>query len=262
MSLSSNSTPNFAPAADAGGGGADAATDWSRVAIGDFIAQLIAKQPTPGGGAACAVNAAVGAATIAMAAGYTSGPKYQAIEAQAQALYRGLQEAARGLIALAAEDEAAYAAVNAVLALPKEPDAARKLRWEKLKAARLAAARVPVRMVEQCVEALRLAAGLKPICNRSILSDLGAGSEMVAGALSGAAVQIRANLDGLKGGEPLAEQLAALEAAAQPLLAVIRAPDVPDAPTAPVAPGAPGAPGASAAPTAPTGTAPAPGGAG
>ncbi|HTL51609.1 MAG TPA: cyclodeaminase/cyclohydrolase family protein, partial [Planctomycetota bacterium] len=145
-----------------------APTDWSVVAIGEFVARLCAKVPTPGGGAACAVNGAVGAATIAMSAGYTSGPKYAAVETEAKEIYQKLQDAARALIALAGEDEAAYGAVNAVLALPKEPDEARKLRWEKLKKARLAAAGIPVRMVEQCADVLVLAKQLKPICNKSI----------------------------------------------------------------------------------------------
>ena len=106
------------------------ATDWSAVTLGEFIAKLCAKIPTPGGGAACAVNAAVGAATIAMSAAYTSGPKYQAVEADARDIDQKLQAAARTFMALAGEDEAAYGAVNAVLALPKEPDDARKLRDE------------------------------------------------------------------------------------------------------------------------------------
>lgn len=199
-----------------------AATDWSAVPIGQFVAQLIAKQPTPGGGAACAVSAAIGAATIAMAAGYTSGPKYAAVEAAARGIYKDLETGAKKLVALAAEDEAAYGAVNAVLALPKEPEEARKLRWEKLKKARLDAAQVPVRMIEQCLATLELARKLKPICNRSILSDLGAGSEMVAGALQAAAVQVRANLEGLKGGDKIAARLAELEAAFLPALADIR----------------------------------------
>lgn len=197
-------------------------TNWGAVSIGDFIARLCAKVPTPGGGAACAVSGAVGAATVAMAAAYTSGPKYAAVESEAKQIEQQLQALAQTLIGLAGEDEAAYGAVNAVLALPKEPEEARKLRWEKLKKARLAAAKIPVRMVEQCVEVLRLAAQLKPICNKSILSDLQAGSEMAVGAMQAAAVQVRANLEGLKGGETLGERLAALEILAMPLLVEIR----------------------------------------
>ena len=43
--------------------------------VGDFVAALAAKQPTPGGGAAAAVGAAVGAAAAAMSAQYTQRKK-------------------------------------------------------------------------------------------------------------------------------------------------------------------------------------------
>jgi formiminotetrahydrofolate cyclodeaminase len=77
--------------------------------VGEFVAALAAKQPTPGGGAAAAVGAAVGAAAAAMAAAYTTRKKDResGAAAAAEALIATLDTAA--VLAAADADAVAYA---------------------------------------------------------------------------------------------------------------------------------------------------------
>ncbi|MDF2726310.1 MAG: methenyltetrahydrofolate cyclohydrolase, partial [Paenibacillus sp.] len=51
--------------------------DWT---IRDFLEQSAAAVPTPGGGSVAALVGALGAAMVAMAAGFTRGAKYAAAE--------------------------------------------------------------------------------------------------------------------------------------------------------------------------------------
>ena len=77
-----------------------------------WVAALAGRSPTPGGGAAAAAAAALGAATAAMAAIYTTGRRWADRADEAQALHARLLADAEACIALADQDQAAYAALQ------------------------------------------------------------------------------------------------------------------------------------------------------
>jgi formiminotetrahydrofolate cyclodeaminase len=79
----------------------------------DLIRALQARSPTPGGGAAAAVAAALGCAAGAMSARYTTGPKWGDLSTQSQALAETLDAAARQCLAWADQDAQAYEALTA-----------------------------------------------------------------------------------------------------------------------------------------------------
>lgn len=84
-------------------------TSQASLPIAEFVTQLSAKQPTPGGGAAAAVGAAIGAAAAQMAAAYTQRKKdvESGAATSAQELIAKLDTSA--LLASADADAAAYA---------------------------------------------------------------------------------------------------------------------------------------------------------
>ena len=55
--------------------------------IADFLDQLAARLPTPGGGATAALDAAQAAALVAMVARYSQGPDLERIVAQADGVH-------------------------------------------------------------------------------------------------------------------------------------------------------------------------------
>jgi methenyltetrahydrofolate cyclohydrolase len=85
------------------------ATGQATLPIAEFVKQLCAKQPTPGGGAAAAVGAAIGAAAAQMSAAYTQRKKdvESGAAATGQELIRKLD--VEELLASADADASAYA---------------------------------------------------------------------------------------------------------------------------------------------------------
>ena len=141
--------------------------------IRDFAHDLAARTPAPGGGAAAAIAAALGAAAGAMAARYTTGPRYPRESAQADALALILDQAAAGFLATADADAAAYAAVATAR---KAGDAAGAA------AAEHHARAIPAGLLGACaVHALALRAFLGA-CNPHLVSDVKVGIHLLAGA--------------------------------------------------------------------------------
>lgn len=136
-----------------------------------FITALAQRTPTPGGGAAAAIAAALGCAAGAMAARYTTGPKWAAISDQAQALADLLDRAADDCQRLAEEDAAAFAAVGA----------ARKA-GSGLAEAEARSAAVPADLLATCALQAAGLAGFIPRCNPQLLSDVKVGIHLLAGA--------------------------------------------------------------------------------
>lgn len=141
--------------------------------IDDLVAALGTRTPVPGGGAAAAIAAALGCAAGAMAARYTSGPKYAAVEAEVQRFGEVLTQAARECARLGDADAEAYAAVGIAR---KSKDAA------TLTAAERRAAQIPADLLAACaVHAAGLAAFI-PTCNPFLVSDVKVGIHLLAGA--------------------------------------------------------------------------------
>lgn len=145
---------------------------------------LAARTPTPGGGAAAAAAAALGCAAGAMAARYTTGPRWADRAAEAEALAGGLDAAAQRVLALADEDEAAFAAAQAAR---KAGDAAAAA------AADRRAMEVPLAVVELCAAQAALLAAFIPRCNPNLLSDVRVGIHLLGGAARAAWATAQAN---------------------------------------------------------------------
>jgi formiminotetrahydrofolate cyclodeaminase len=166
-------------------------------AVGDLVQALAARTPTPGGGAAAAAAAALGCAAGAMAARYTTGAKWADRSDEAQALASRLEAAAGRILALADDDEAAFAAAQAAR---KAGDAAAAT------AADIRAAAVPAEVINLCAEMAEALAGFLPRCNPQLVSDVRVGVHLLAGAARAAWATAAAN-------RPAAEAEAAAAAA-------------------------------------------------
>lgn len=141
--------------------------------VGDLVAALARREPTPGGGAAAAIAAALGCAAGAMAARYTDGPKHQAVEAAAANLAKVLDQAAADCLRLAEADAQAYARVRAAKAT-KDAVA--------IRAAEAAAAAIPADLLAACaIHAAGLGA-FRGDCNHWLRSDVEVGVHLLAGA--------------------------------------------------------------------------------
>ncbi|GAA3846124.1 cyclodeaminase/cyclohydrolase family protein [Saccharothrix violaceirubra] len=171
--------------------------------MGEWLADLASGASTPGGGAAAALNAAVGAALVSMVCNLTIGrPKYAAHE---ETMTGALHEAERlrlTAVELADADAVAFDAVIAAYRLPKET------RGTAVRDALAAAADVPLRTAALAASVVALAESVLAGANPNVLSDVAVAASSARAALESAAVNVEINLAGL-GDDPRRSSLAA-----------------------------------------------------
>ena len=179
-----------------GEGGATATQE-----IGGWVEALCAKTPTPGGGGAAGVAAAVGDAAGAMACVYTSRKKDRASGAAelAAAVEAQLRESCGVQLAAADADMAAYAALQQTW---KKDSGLSKEDTARIEATALA---VPTAILERAHADAICLATFVPDCNPTIASDAKVGVHILAGAARAAFQTVLVN-------SPPAEERRRLEA--------------------------------------------------
>jgi formiminotetrahydrofolate cyclodeaminase len=141
-------------------------------AIAAFAKELASRTPAPGGGAAAAVSAALGCAAGAMAAHYTTGPKWADRSERAQALAQALSAASDECLRLAEADASAFAAVGEAR---KAGEAQHGIALER-------AAAIPADLLALCAQHAAALADFLPACNPGIASDVRVAVNLLAGA--------------------------------------------------------------------------------
>jgi formiminotetrahydrofolate cyclodeaminase len=160
--------------------------------VGEFLGELAAARPAPGGGSAAALAAALAASLCAMTA---------ELSVRHLAEAPGLAEQARGLLRraapLAQADADAYAGV---LAARRAPDqAAGRPRAEQISAALARACEVPLEVAELGDKAAALAADIAGRGNPAVRGDAFAAAQLAAAAAQTAAALVQINLAGTPG---------------------------------------------------------------
>ena len=162
--------------------------------IGDFLTALGAKTPTPGGGAVAGLTGAMAASLGQMVVRFTVGKKRFAEHADAhQAAIVTLDSLARRALQSAADDEAAYGSLNALMKLPVD-DPQRVVSWNPAVEAAIAA---PMAAVDCGDELLRLLASLASNTNEHLASDLAIAADLALAAAKAGALNIEVNLTSL-----------------------------------------------------------------
>jgi formiminotetrahydrofolate cyclodeaminase len=142
------------------------------------VTQLCAKVPTPGGGAAAAVAASLGAASGSMASIYTTRKKDEAsgIAETARALAQQLENAANECLEIADRDAQAYAALQSTW----KKDSG--LSPERVAEIQATALEVPASLVRLCHAQASSVHGFMGKCNPGIISDAWVSIHLLAGA--------------------------------------------------------------------------------
>jgi formiminotetrahydrofolate cyclodeaminase len=171
------------------------ATRFADLTVGRFVDRLASDEPVPGGGAASAVTAALGAALVSMVASLSmSRPKYAAYEATLARSQEQGKALAAEFLELADQDATAYAAYGAALRLPKESKAEEEARRTAIRSAARVASDAPWECVRACT---RLAAAVEALAGRSNVnaaSDVLVAALLAEAAARGAAENVRINL--------------------------------------------------------------------
>ncbi|MGW4366385.1 cyclodeaminase/cyclohydrolase family protein [Nocardia takedensis] len=165
--------------------------------IGQYLAELAAKAPAPGGGAVAALHAAQGAALVAMVARYTTRAKDAEHRTVVERIIDAADAARARSLALVDADAAAFTAVGAAYKLPKATDEETAARKAAITVALIEAARVPAAVVDEADEVLSLAAELLPIGNPNVVTDIGAAADAARAAATSSRLNIEINLASL-----------------------------------------------------------------
>jgi formiminotetrahydrofolate cyclodeaminase len=129
--------------------------------IEEFLEELAAKQPTPGGGSVAALSGALSAGLVSMAAEFSQNKDFSE---QARTLMNTLTH-------LVDRDAVAFASRDL-----KE------------------AAQVPLQTAKHSYAVLKLAEALLETCNPKVITDIGVAAKMAEGAVKGAMLNVKVNL--------------------------------------------------------------------
>lgn len=191
-----------------------------------FLTALASAKPTPGGGSASAYAASMAASLLAMVARLTIGKsKYAPVEEQMKQIEQRAEIFQAELAAAVVEDAIAFNAVMDAYRLDKNTPQEVDLRTERIQAATVHAARIPLEVAEKAVEILEFSLALVKHGNLNAISDAGSAAALAFAALNGAALNVRVNALGLKDQESassLVEQVNQLENKGNDLQAQIR----------------------------------------
>lgn len=182
----------------------------------DVVTQLASSAPVPGGGAASAVTASLGAALVSMVAELSEGNVASASHRDTQVRIGAVARAlADRFLELADADAAAFAGFGAAMKLPRTTEGEKAIRSVAIRAAARAAAEVPLACMEACLDLVRASEALAGRSNPNVASDLVVASVLAVAAARGAAANVDVNV-------PLAKD-PAWEAATAKRVAVLQA---------------------------------------
>jgi glutamate formiminotransferase/formiminotetrahydrofolate cyclodeaminase len=181
----------------------------------NFLDDLAAATPTPGGGSAAAHAGAMGAALVTMVARLTIGKKkYITVEDQMNEILNQTERLCRELTAAVDEDSAAFEGVLTAFKLPKATPKQEKVRAQAIENATLRAAQVPLMVAQKSVSVMALAERVVALGNLNAISDGASAAAMARAALMSASYNVCINVNSLSdktAGDPLLSQLQTLE---------------------------------------------------
>lgn len=140
--------------------------------LNEYLDDLAAKKPAPGGGSAAALTAALGASLISMVVNFTLGkPKYAAYQDALKALLDESEKLRKGFLDLTDKDVLAFQSGNIRDALD-----------------------IPLMTCRLCFEAAKLCPPLITKGNRNLLSDVAVAAVFLESAFAAACFNVEINL--------------------------------------------------------------------
>lgn len=141
--------------------------------IRDYVADLAAKKPAPGGGSAVALCATLGVSLLEMSCNYTIGNEmFKEHRARIGQVLKELTSARDRLNQLLDEDVAAYSKVAGAYKMPKETRRQKKVRKEAIHEAMSSSSAVAQEIRKVCLRVSKFAPVLLEKGNPNLASDV------------------------------------------------------------------------------------------
>lgn len=156
----------------------------------EFTELLASPAPAPGGGGASALAAAVGAALAGMVGELTVGKKkFAGIEEELRSMMERARDLRVRLLQCVEKDARAFEPLSRAYGIPKDDPSRDAVMEECLRGA----AEVPLEIFDLCCEAIALQKEFAEKGSKMVISDAATGAALCAGALYGAAVNVKVN---------------------------------------------------------------------
>jgi len=168
----------------------------------EFINEVDSKAVTPGGGSVSALASSIGVALIRMV-GHVSvnKKKFKALDIDIQEKYNSIIEnietIKNELIELVDKDTDAFNLIMAAYKLPKETTDEKALRKQAILEGTIEAIKVPYRVAEISLLALKEINYVLEHGNINAASDIGVGAIMLYAGIEGSLLNVKINLPGL-----------------------------------------------------------------
>ena len=168
----------------------------------DFLAALASRAAAPGGGTAAALSGAMGAALTAMVCRLTVGnPKFAEQEARAHEILQEADQLRTTLTWLMQQDTDAFLELMACYKLPKDTEAEKLLRRERIQDAAKGAALAPLAAMRACLRVLELAEATAEAGNPHAVSDAAVAALLARAGLQSAFYNVKINTSSISDAE-------------------------------------------------------------
>lgn len=163
--------------------------------VNEFTELLAAKESVPGGGGASALVASIGIALGTMVGQFTVGKKkYADVEEDIIQLMDQAEILRKSLLNCIEEDAKAFEPLSKAYGIPKDDPSRDEIMEKCLKDA----AGVPLDILELACKAIDLQREFANKGSKLMISDAATGVAMLAGAIKGAAVNVKINTSSMK----------------------------------------------------------------
>ncbi len=169
--------------------------------IRSFLQSASAAKPTPGGGSIAALVGALGASMAAMAANFSTGARFNSISEQVDDALRHLQQTDRDCEDLLEADIVSFERYMTAMKLPQVTEEQKEIRKQAIHTASMEAVSIPLRLMEVCLEALKVTEVLAPLANKNVISDLGIGALLFEASAQSALLTVDINLAAMQASE-------------------------------------------------------------
>ncbi len=168
----------------------------------DFTNELSTDSPAPGGGSVAALAGALGSALTSMVANLTVGKKeYQKNRGEMKEVAVDAQKYKDALLRAIDRDTDAFNNLMNAFRLPKKTDEQIVKKEQAIEAATKEACLVPLDVMKNSLEVLKLAQVVAEKGNENAASDAGVASLMARSAVEGAGLNVKINLPGINDAE-------------------------------------------------------------
>ena len=165
--------------------------------LDQFLAELSSRAPTPGGGSAAGLAAAMGVALVEMVANVV-GARDESEKARLDGFVAVCETTRATFLELMERDSSAFQQYMAAMKLAKETDEEKALRRSAMQTALKGSAVVPMDLAEKVCEFAELSNATFSSAPKDIASDLYVGSAMLEAAYQGAIANVHVNLAYIK----------------------------------------------------------------